>query len=105
MGENSSYSYSRIITIDHGYHDNVRLFPNPVNGDEVKLMIYSSVAQSVNIDIHDISGKIIQTKTVDVQIGENIQNLVLSEFSSGSYMLTVTEELAGNKSVLRLLKY
>jgi uncharacterized repeat protein (TIGR02543 family) len=64
--------------------------PNPSNS-QFNLQIYSNVNESVNIEIQDLNGKIVQVKQLNVQNGINIYP-IHSDFPQGVYYIRLVRE-------------
>jgi hypothetical protein len=69
--------------------------PNPSNS-QFNLQIYSNVKESVNIEIQDLNGKIVQVKQLNVQNGINVYP-ISSDFPQGLYYIRLVRE---NKEVI-----
>jgi predicted RNA-binding protein with TRAM domain len=64
--------------------------PNPSNS-QFNLQIYSNVNESVNIEIQDLNGKVVQVKQLNVQNGINIY-LIHSDCPQGVYYIRLVRE-------------
>ena len=71
------------------------MFPNPNRGDLLTLSL-SAVEEGVNtvsVDIYDLTGAVVSSRTIAVNDGMVYQVLELTEMASGLYMVNIT---AGN---------
>lgn len=75
------------------------IFPNPSN-ETSTLLISSNKGQVIEIQISDITGKILQTQLINATSGNN--NLPLSVDSKGIYLITILSE--NEKMVLKYIK-
>jgi len=69
-----------------------KLFPNPNNGEQLTLSL-SAVEEGVNtisVDIYDLSGAVVSSRTMAVNDGMVYQVLDLKEMASGMYMVNIT---------------
>ncbi|MBL7981360.1 MAG: T9SS type A sorting domain-containing protein [Flavobacteriales bacterium] len=72
------------------------MFPNPNRGDLLTLSL-SAVEEGVNtvsVDIYDLTGAVVSSRTIAVNDGMVYQVLELNEMASGLYMVNIT---AGNE--------
>jgi hypothetical protein len=68
------------------------MFPNPNNGEQLTLSL-SAVEEGVNtisVDIYDLSGAVVSSRTMAVNDGMVYQVLDLKEMASGMYMVNIT---------------
>ncbi len=87
---------TNVGVIENSFGQDLRLFPNPTNGDfSVDL---GQNYNSITITIIDLSGKVIQSGTY---IEGQLLNLNLKQ-PEGIYLLTIESE--GQKAVIRLIK-
>ena len=94
---NSAYSneeeiFTGIVSTNELKDTKIRLFPNPVS-DVLYLEIDSKNAAFVNLEISDISGRIIQKiEKLDVNSGSNTQTISTENLETGVYVLTVSNQ-------------
>jgi hypothetical protein len=68
------------------------MFPNPNRGDLLTLSL-SAVEDGVNtvsVDIYDLTGAVVSSRTIAVNDGMVYQVLELTELASGLYMVNIT---------------
>jgi hypothetical protein len=68
------------------------MFPNPNRGDLLTLSL-SAVEEGVNtvsVDIYDLTGAMVSSRTIVVNDGMVYQVLELKEMASGLYMVNIT---------------
>ncbi len=64
------------------------VFPNPVN-DQLTLNVNAKNDQKATIVITDIFGRILQTKTLQLTKGNQLQRLAISQLAAGNYNVTI----------------
>jgi hypothetical protein len=72
------------------------MFPNPNNGEQLTVSL-SAVEEGVNtvsVDIYDLTGAVVSSRTIAVNDGMVYQVLELTGMASGLYMVNIT---AGSK--------
>ncbi|WP_298516335.1 zinc-dependent metalloprotease family protein [uncultured Kordia sp.] len=70
--------------------DSFALYPNPNKG-EFSLSFNSTSGEDININVHDISGRLIYTKDYNATSTFN-ENISLKNVSTGMYLITVTDQ-------------
>lgn len=72
------------------------MYPNPNNGDHLSLNITSveTGVHKVEVDIYDLTGKRIVTRTIAVMEGYVSTTVDLHELNSGLYMVHITSGAA-----------
>lgn len=70
---------------------NLSLFPNPVN-DVLQINLSLTKAQSLTMEIFDVTGKLIYTRTRSAAFGEINEKVDVRNFSKGTYLLKITGE-------------
>jgi PKD repeat protein len=66
--------------------DRITLFPNPTDGD-VTVRFDAANAQEVNMQVVDVTGKVINTSSVNANTGTNMVVLGTDNFAPGMYFL------------------
>lgn len=75
-------------------------FPNPCK-DALTVQIKSELTCSANLEIHDMTGKLVYNKESRLQQGDNTIQLNLGELSDGSYLLAIhTENGSSSKQLI-----
>jgi hypothetical protein len=89
-GADGITTYSVIRLLQWGTAEPFVLFPNPA-GDELNLVIHSVAAQSVQISIMDISGKVFiqETKVLDAGMGK--YRIPLVTLPAGNYQVIIAD--------------
>jgi hypothetical protein len=68
----------------------VSLYPNPVN-DEATLNFNLANNSNVEINVHDVSGKIVSSKSLtNLNAGNNSTTINCTDLTNGIYYVTVT---------------
>ncbi len=68
----------------------VTVFPNPAT-DHVNVVMNSSSSINGTVSIVDVTGKILEKKTVEMHEGSNLISVDVSAFTNGIYMLRVQQ--------------
>jgi PKD repeat protein len=76
---------------------NMHLFPNPTAG-VLTLSVGVLAGQTANVQLSDLSGKVLKTKEVQLQAGENEIPLSLANAAQGVYLITLKTE-QGERSI------
>ena len=66
--------------------EDIIVFPNPTS-DKLTLRYELSEGQEVNVQLKDLSGKVIYRETTTATQGVNQMELNMSKFNSGMYFL------------------
>jgi hypothetical protein len=74
------------LTVDEG---GTLIFPNPTSGNFI-LNYYNYDNSQSTINIYNMIGQIVLTKTVSQTVGLNSQKFDISKFSQGMYLLELT---------------
>lgn len=82
--------------------NSIKLFPNPSN-KQTNLIFNAKVAGMLNLELSDITGRVIMSKTIDAEKGINNQSIDLSGKSAGTYFVTLSDN--GFKQTLKLIVY
>jgi hypothetical protein len=80
----------------------ITVYPNPAN-KTATVQVNSSKVNNYSLELTDISGKTLQTKTGSLSAGSNQIMVDVSKYASGMYMINLTDEEHGRK-VLKLNK-
>jgi len=67
---NGSFSYSSVIGVSEEQLKILHLFPCPAK-DLISLVVYSNDEQEVNVDIYDMTGRIVRRMNLPIQKGNN----------------------------------
>jgi len=70
---------------------NLSLFPNPVN-EVLQIKLSVSQAQSIIIEMLDVSGRVLYTKTRVVASGELNENVDVRSYPKGTYLIKINGE-------------
>lgn len=95
------YTHSKIVSINciSNYSDNtsINLYPNPTNG---KLTIVSNKLyfEDVTVTVYDLNNTLVLSKHIDSISKSKLQDLDISELSSGFYFIVINSE---NKIIYR----
>ncbi|MFT5778352.1 MAG: hypothetical protein ACI837_001308 [Crocinitomicaceae bacterium] len=96
------FTRSDIVAVDIARPtDLLELHPNPVSG-KGQLLFNSEVSGIVAINVLDLFGRVVITKTISAEKGVNSSLLDLSELKGGMYILSLNN--GDNVSTLRFIK-
>ncbi|MFC2176292.1 T9SS type A sorting domain-containing protein [Bacteroidota bacterium] len=65
------------------------VYPNPSNGERVELVMLSTLTEKVNWELIDITGALQSAGSFTTRSGKNVQQLDVSNLSSGVYLIKV----------------
>ncbi len=89
---NGKAEKSAIIALDReSMNGEISIMPNPAI-DYIHINYTITQAETLNLKIYDVSGKLIKQSTLNGALGENTNRLNVSDFSKGLYFL----QLEGN---------
>ena len=88
LDNDGSYSYSKLIKINSYNNQSFTIYPNPVLKE---LNICKSVlfAESVSLMINDMTGKVVLSKTISLNKGNNTIKIPVTGLSAGTYCLRI----------------
>jgi hypothetical protein len=66
---------------------NVNIYPNPT-ANKINIVFNANEAGSKVLNLIDIQGKKMLTKSIATQLGNNMISIDISSFSNGTYLLT-----------------
>lgn len=72
-----------------GNNKQLRVFPNPVQGNTVQLQYTAAAAGKAQLTITDMSGRITTSREMLIDKGSNVVQLNISQFTPGFYLLKV----------------
>ena len=75
----------------------INIYPNPCN-EFINITANFEKPQSVNLKIYDINSRLIKTKQINVQSGDNLIKLNLNNIKQGTYFIEIN---TGNTSYIR----
>lgn len=64
------------------------MFPNPSQGN-INCLLYSEVTTQAKVTVHDITGKLVHTSSVNLEEGRNELNFDFNHLNSGMFFLNV----------------
>lgn len=68
----------------------IELYPNPAQ-NQINIAYYTANNSTLNIDIFDLSGKLILNQQIESQSGHSILELDVFDIQSGSYIVRLTD--------------
>ena len=69
--------------------DNIAVYPNPAN-DQLNVQLIFAESNAVNIELLDLSGKMVASPNKNQAISPNQYTLDVTDLSKGIYILKVT---------------
>jgi len=96
--------YSSVIAVggdNRSSNLSVAIYPNPTLGQAINVKITSLSSKTIALQLTDVTGRIVATKTVDVAIGANLVSIDNS-LQHGTYNLQVLD--VANKSIISQIK-
>lgn len=100
---NESFTYSKIISITSENETTYTMFPNPASISEPIYVLFdkTNYANSVELSIFDITGKLITTTTIkDLSEDNHVKKINTVELAKGIYMIRFYN---GNKNYIKKL--
>ncbi len=83
----NQFEYASFVGVDENISNTtIALYPNPVI-DNVNIMINSLVEGMINIEVLDLTGRIIDSKQLTVEKGSNNIEFDLSRYRNGLYLV------------------
>jgi hypothetical protein len=82
------FSYSRVIIVNPNVSE-TQLLKNYIANGNLIIDIQSAYDQNMQIDLFDISGKLIQSNRISAQKGRNNYRIQLQSISKGIYLMRV----------------
>jgi hypothetical protein len=76
---------------DETVGDNISIYPNPTN-QFLTVRIISAQSKLSDVKIFDLSGRLLQEKTVRILEGENVIDFSLKDYAQGLYILRYFED-------------
>jgi len=80
----------------------INVYPQPAVAHST-VYIASATKQSAVLDVYDITGRLVETKNIQVEIGENLIDLDCSLWIPGNYLITLNGKQL-NEEVLKFVK-
>ena len=106
----SNQLYNVVVTDDHGciasnsitvdftvgmsnFVNNVKItaYPNPVI-ENLNISIISNENKTIEMNVYDEIGKLIETRNIDTNKGENLFNVNTSNYSTGTYFINLKSD-------------
>lgn len=83
-----------------GTVSNLSLFPNPAN-DVLQIKLSVSKEQPITIEMLDVSGRVLYTKTKNAVLGELNEKVDVKNFPKGTYLIKINgENLSETKKIV-----
>ena len=106
VDKDGRFSYSNIVLIKGTRVTDVlitSLYPNPTV-DEINLVISSPSKEKVTLMITDITGKVLHQQKMQIVIGDNLQQVQVSQLARGTYFIKTICENGCNSPVMKFVK-
>ena len=86
-------------------HDEILFYPNPVSGiGQIEFSASNFEGASVNINIVNYLGQVLQSKPMMIQEGRNTESLDFSALSKGFYFITISTQEGSLIATKRVVK-
>ncbi len=85
---NGQFSYSKTLSVSHVISE-YQLLNSFVLGNVLQLEIQSPIEEVLQVELYDLSGKLIQSVKLKISKGSNDYQVQLNSISSGIYMLRI----------------
>jgi len=100
VDNNGSLTTSATTKISEiGNENNIKIYPNPTE-NRIKIDLNTNKFQEINVELYDISGKMIYMKSYKT----NIVNVSLSDFEAGTYILRIINSTGQIIKTKKLIK-
>ena len=100
IDKNGDFRYGKSALVKFTSKNGVSIYPNPVR-EALSAELYNTTAEKLTFKITDMTGRVLKTKSVETQIGNNLIQLPTSQLSKGTYILVIEGK---NKEVKTFVK-
>ena len=76
----------------------VIVYPNPANNNAI-IIFNTNKSTKYKLQLTDVSGKVLQTKTGETINGENKVMLDISKYAQGMYIIDLTDDEYGKRTL------
>lgn len=98
-GSNARISDEQSISLSGNSIEGITVFPNPVIGSELTFRLISAQDQITHIQLSDVSGKIYADESLNLQSGENMGTVPVSDLPQGIYIVRFIAADGTSKSI------
>ncbi len=88
LDKDGTFKYSKVVVVKITGKTLFTIYPNPVK-ETLTTELYKTAVEKVNIKIVDAAGRVLQTKQVVTQPGDNVYQLNTASLSKGTYLIVV----------------
>ncbi|MEY4902258.1 MAG: hypothetical protein RLZZ292_73, partial [Bacteroidota bacterium] len=99
--DGTSRSIGAVVYVNFACNQNISIYPNPTAND-LTLNINLEEAMQANVNVLDMTGKVMRNFTFDLLKGKNIQTLDVNDLPAGTYMLQTMND---NNEVLDVRRF
>jgi hypothetical protein len=88
------YEYSQIESVDFKVQENqmsLKVYPNPMIDNSINLEFYATESANYEVMLYDQLGKVIASKTIQVQKGKNIKQFTVDNLIHGIYFFELID--------------
>ncbi len=100
LDKEGSFKYGRIAVVKLLSKSSFAIYPNPVK-NALTAELYKTQAEKISIKVLDVAGRVLQSKQVQTQLGNNVYQLNTATLSKGTYLIVVD---GVNKEVRQFVK-
>lgn len=89
LDKNGKFYYSAVVLIKAGKATQIEIvsiYPNPVK-NELNIKIASPLNDKVELQLTDVSGKVLVRREVSLMSGDNVFNIPVAQFAQGVYLI------------------
>lgn len=77
----------------------VEIYPNPLKGEDVNLVLESTSSEELALFIYDAAGVLVKNETYLTHLGTNHLTLDTKDLNKGIYYLNIRNNKGGNKTI------
>jgi len=88
VDKGSTYTFSKVISIDVNGHKYLSIYPNPVK-NLLTLHLENDRVENATVQILDISGKMVKQQFIQLNAGANIIPIDVAALPKGSYLMII----------------
>lgn len=80
-----------IITVDYSAKEEISIYPNPLEGDQLQLIYQTQESGTVSVEIFNIAGQVITVREFQANAARNIYDIELNNLNSGIYIVKTSQ--------------
>lgn len=103
VDNDGSFTYSTTILLKAGLSRTISIYPNPIL-NEIGMNLSAVEAGRYTIQVSDLNGRLLLSKDYQVNAGNRVISIPVTNFSKGSYFISVKDSQGGNRFVQKVVK-